>query len=65
MKSEILIEIEKNYKEMQDIIAMQKFSAGDAQRFLDRYFNYVRKMEQLIISRDIWKKKYEELKKKS
>ena len=62
MKSEILIELEENTREMGILIGQQKFTVGDAQKFLERYANYVRKMEQLTISRDNWKKKYEKLK---
>ena len=62
MKSEILIELEENTKEIGLLIAKQKFTVGDAQRFLERYANYSRKMEQLTESRDNWKNKYDTLK---
>lgn len=63
MTSEIIQELEENTNEMSDLIAKQKFTVGDAQRYLERYFNILRKMEQLETSRDLWKKKYMELKK--
>ena len=62
MKSEILIEMEENVKEMEELISMQSFKVQDAQRFLDRYDNIANRMNELIISRDNWKKKYQELK---
>ncbi len=62
MKSEILIELEENTREMGILIGQQKFTVGDAQRFLERYSNYVRKIEQLTESRNNWKDKYETLK---
>jgi len=62
VKSEILIELEENVKEMNNLISKQIFSVGDALKFLSRYLNVERKMEQLVISRDLWRKKYEDLK---
>lgn len=64
-KSEILIELEENINQMGILISEQKFKVADAQHFLKRYFNIYRKMEQLIISRDNWKKKYQDFKKKN
>ena len=61
-KSEILTELEDNIGKMEELIANQKFSVADAQKFLQRYFNIARKMEQLTISRDNWKAKYIKLK---
>ena len=61
-RSEILIELEENIGEMHTLIEKQKFTVGDAQKYLGRYFNILRKMEQLIKSRDNWKMKYNELK---
>jgi len=61
-RSDILIELEENVGKMEDLIRKQKFNVIDAQKFLMRYLNIYRKMEQLIISRDLWKKKYQELK---
>ncbi len=61
-KSEILQELEDNIEEMSKLMDKQKFTVGDAQKYLRRYFNIARKMEQLTISRDKWKKKYEDLK---
>lgn len=62
VRSEILIELEENCVEMEKLIRQQKFNIVDAQKFLMRYHNIYRKMEQLIESRDLWKKKYEDLK---
>ncbi len=63
MKSEILLFIENNFYEMQELINKQKFTVGDAERIIQqKYLNIIRKFEQLVISRDSWKKKYEELK---
>ncbi len=56
--NEILKELQTNVEEMEILISNQKFSVADAQRFLKRYFNIYRKMEQLEESRDNWKKKY-------
>jgi len=61
MKSEILRELEDNLKKMEKLIEKQLINVGDAQKFLKRYFNIYRKMEELIISRDNWKSKYVEL----
>ena len=62
MTSEILQELEKNVEQMELLISNQKFNVGDAQKFLQRYFNIVRKMEDLEKSRDNWKSKYLKLK---
>ena len=62
MTSEILQELEKNIKKMELLISNQKFSVGDAQKFLSRYFNICRKMEDLEKSRDNWRFKYFQLK---
>lgn len=62
-KSDIIIELEENIGEMNQLIENQKFTVGDAQKYLERYFNILRKMEQLTISRDIWRRKFERLKK--
>lgn len=63
--SEILIEMLENTDEIRRLIKSQKFNIGDAMKLSDRYFNIYRKMEQLIISRDKWKAKYEKLKAKT
>ena len=57
MKSEIIQEVEDNINQMQKLIENQNFKVKDAQRFLKRYFNILRKMEQLTESRDNWKRK--------
>ena len=62
MKSEILKELEENIKKMELLISNQKFTIGDAQKFLKRYYNIARKMEDLENSRDKWKDKYWKLK---
>lgn len=61
MKSEILQELEHNVEEIEKLISKQKFSVEDAQKFLNRYFNIARKMEDLEKSRDLWKEKYKKL----
>jgi len=63
-RSDILIELEENIQEMQKLISQQLFRVGDAMLFLERYYNITRKMEQLIISRNLWKEKYEKIKQK-
>ena len=52
MVSEILQELEDNANQMRNLIDLQKFSVGDAGKFLSRYFNIVRKMEDLETSND-------------
>ena len=64
MKSEILKELEDNVIVMTQLINKQIFSVGDANKFLNRYSNIVRKLEDLEKSRDNWKRKYDELKEK-
>jgi len=61
MTSEILQELEDNVGEMTKIIANQKFKVKDAQRFLDRYYNIIWKMEDLETSRNNWRDKYKRL----
>ena len=61
MTSEIQKELENNVKEMDKLISKQKFKVGDAQKFLERYFNIVRKMEDLESSRDNWRNKCKKL----
>ena len=61
-KSEILQELEDNVGKMEVLISKQKFTVSDAQKFLYRYFNIYRKMEQLTKSRDNWKAKYLKIK---
>ncbi len=58
MKSEILQELEDNVKAMEGLISKQNFAVADANKFLKRYYNIYRRMEQLIESRDNWKSKY-------
>ncbi len=64
MTNEIQQEMEKNLEIMEDLIEKQVFSVRDAHRFLARYYNAVRKVEQLEISRDKWKAKYIKIKEK-
>lgn len=61
MTSEIILELQKNVGAMEKLISNQKFTVGDAEKFLTRYFNVLRKMEQLVESRDLWKEKYKKL----
>lgn len=61
MTSEVIQELNDNFHKIQKIISNQKFTVGDAQRFLDRYYNVIRKMEDLETSRDNWKRKFQEL----
>ena len=66
VQSDILDELRENFRAMENLISEQNFKIGDAQKFLERYHNVAIKMEQLIISRDNWKKKYQdEINKKS
>ena len=58
MVSEIQKEMEKNYEEMNILIGKQVFTVEDAQKFMERYHNIIRKMEDLETSRDLWKEKY-------
>ena len=60
-KSEVIIRLEKDLERMEELIRDQKFRIVDAQKFMERGINILRKMEQLTISRDLWKKKYEDL----
>jgi len=62
LKSDILIELDENLAEIQKLISQQNFRVGDAELYLERYYNFRRKMEDLIISRDKWKAKAENLK---
>ena len=62
MKSEIIKELEENVIKMELLILKQKFCVGDAEDFLGRYFNILRKMEDLEKSRDNWKNQYNTLK---
>lgn len=59
MTSEIITELKDNYVEIKDLIKRQKFTVWDAERYMDRYFNVIRKVEQLEKSRDMWKEKYD------
>ena len=61
-KSEIIQEMEENMEQMEELIAKNNFTVKDAQRFLVRYYNIHRRMEQLVISRDNWRSKYWKLK---
>lgn len=60
-KSEILEELEQNYKEIKVLIGQQRFKVVDAEYYIDRYYNVIRHCESLAISRDNWKTKYEML----
>lgn len=62
MTSEILEELKENLFEMEKLMDKQLFTIKDAKKYLERYFNIYRKMEDLIASRNNWKKKYMELK---
>ena len=94
MTSEIQKELEDNFKEMQKLLESQTLTVGDGQRYLERYYNTMRKMQDLeksrdsvnsrlksieqrkdevwgrrlevaLKSRDYWRDKYNELKKKN
>lgn len=54
---EILKELKNNCKKISQLIAEQKFTVGDAQKFLERWQNIYRSMEDLEKSRDSWKRK--------
>lgn len=57
--SEIINELKSNLEIMEGLIREQKFTIGDAHDFLTRYYNFYRKMEDLITSRDKWREKAE------
>lgn len=61
-KSQTLLEIEGNLKEMEELIGRQKFNVVDAQRYMMRWYNFYRSLEDVTKSRDKWKAKYTELK---
>jgi len=61
-KSEIIKELQNNYLRMQQLIKKQEFAVHDAEHYLNRYYNVLRKVEQLEISRNKWKKKCLEIK---
>ena len=61
----MLREMEDNLKEMEELIKTQKFNVMDAQRYMTRWFNFYRALEQTTIARDKWKNKYLELKNSS
>ena len=64
MTSEIEQELIENIKKMEKLIDKQVFTVGDGHAFLARYYNVLRKLEDLEKSRDMWKKKYLDLKAK-
>ncbi len=63
VESEILIELKENYTEMNKLIEEQNFKIKDAEYFMKKHFNVIRKFEQLVESRDKWKMKYQKLRK--
>ncbi len=65
MVSEIIQELQENIRQMEMLISKQIFKVQDAEAFLKRYFNILRKMEQLEESRDNWRFKYKELNNKT
>ena len=62
MKSDVMQSMTESHELMQQLISKQKFTVGDAQKFMDYYYNIIRKMEDLEQSRNDWRKKYLELK---
>jgi len=58
-KSEILEELEQNYKDIKLLINQQRFKVVDAEYYIERYYNVIRHCESLLKSRDNWKRKYE------
>lgn len=62
MASEILQELEENVSQMRVLMGNQKFTTADAEKYLERYYNIVRKMEDLETSRDLWRDKFKEVK---
>ena len=60
-KSEILEELERNYKDIKILIGQQMFKVVDAEYYLERYYNVIRHCESLVKSRDNWRMKYEML----
>ena len=63
-KSEILEELEDNFKEIKKLVDAQTFSVGDANFYMERYYNILRAFEDLVKSRDNWRWKFEELENK-
>ena len=61
MVSEIEQEMNENYGEMNKLIENQDFNVKDAHLFLIRYHNFIRRMQDLEASRDLWRDKYDEL----
>lgn len=53
----ILKEYKQNLKEINGLIDKQLFTIGDANKYLQRYTNLVRALEDLEESRDKWKKR--------
>lgn len=62
--SEIIQEVQDNVDEIRNIINKQKFTVADAEKYLERYINILRRLEQLEMSRDSWKRHYFTLKDK-
>jgi glutamyl-tRNA reductase len=62
MTNEILQELDEKIIKMEGLIDKQIFTVGDAKKFLERYHNIRRKMEDLEISRDLWRGKCKEFK---
>lgn len=64
----MMSEIEKNliidYKNMQKLIENQQFKVKDANDFLMKFYNIIRKIQDLETSRNLWKEKYNNLKNK-
>ena len=55
-------EVNENSIEIQKLIEAQKFTIGDANKFMKRYYNYSIMMERLFKSRKMWRERYEKLK---
>lgn len=60
--SEIIREVQDNVDEIRNIINKQRLRVGDAEKYLERYTNILRCLEDLEMSRDRWKRHYFTLK---
>jgi len=65
MTNSIIEELIENAKIMRELIEKQIFNVEDAEQFMKRYINIERSMEDLERSRDSWKKKFIEMKRRS
>jgi len=65
MTSEIIREMNVNFYKMRALILDQKFKVSDAQKFCERYYNFIRAIEGLEESRNKWREKCKKLQEKT